>query len=180
MHQYTTIRYIVNGNQKSKMKNNTSKVDRSTLIRKYSTPILVSGLNGYNGQVEICSSSVLVVGAGGIGSTAILYLAASGIGRLGIADFDSVELSNLHRQVIHDNISIGLNKAVSATNKVLKLNSDIDVVPIQAKINIENSIDIISGFDIVVDSSDNFETRYILNEACVELGIPLASGSAGM
>jgi adenylyltransferase/sulfurtransferase len=141
--------------------------------------MLVPQMNGYDGQVAICNTKVLVVGAGGIGSSAILYLAGAGVGRLDIVDFDNVELCNLHRQIIHDSDSIGCNKAISACNRIHKLNPNVLCQAYQLRITYDNALDIISSYDIVVDATDNFEARYIINEACVELNRVLVSGSSG-
>jgi adenylyltransferase/sulfurtransferase len=147
-------------------------------VERYSRQLLISDGFGVKGQKELLSSSVLVVGAGGIGSTVLLYLASFGVGRIGVADFDVVEMSNLHRQIIHKQISVGVNKAVSACEAMYALNPTIRCIPIEAELTHDNAIEIIQSYDLVVDASDNPKTRYLINDACVILGKPLVSGSA--
>lgn len=147
-------------------------------IERYSRQLLLQDGFGVTGQQKLLSSSVLVVGAGGIGSTVILYLAASGIGNIGIVDFDDVEMSNLHRQIIHKERNAGMNKAISACQAAQKLNPTIKCDAITERLNFDNATRIIANYDIVVDASDNPQTRYIINDACVLEGKPLVSGSA--
>lgn len=149
------------------------------LVSRYSRQMLVPGLNGMPGQQSISSSSVLVVGAGGIGSTAIMYLAGAGVGRLGIADFDRVDLSNLHRQIIYRVDEVGLLKAECAKQRVSALNPTVDVIAITERVDCHNALEVIQDFDLVVDATDNFTVRYVLNDACVFLSKPLVSGAAG-
>jgi len=132
---------------------------------------------GLAGQKRLREASVLVVGAGGLGSPAALYLAAAGVGRIGIADADSVEVSNLHRQVLHDTGSIGTLKTSSARARLEALNPDVEVVEISRRIDGDNATELMTGWDVIVDGSDNFPTRYLVNENCVSLGIPLAYGA---
>jgi len=117
------------------------------------------------------------VGAGGLGSPVALYLAAAGVGRLGIVDGDVVEVSNLHRQILHDNASIGAMKTTSAGSRLRALNPDIEVVEVPTRLDASNAIDTLQGWDVVVDGTDNFPTRYLLNDACVLLKIPLVYGA---
>lgn len=131
------------------------------------------------GQRVIAASSVLVVGAGGIGCTAIMYLAGAGIGRLGIVDFDCVEVSNLHRQIIYRSDEVGQSKADCARQRATALNPTIEVVAHHVRLGNNNALDIISAYDLVLDATDNFTVRYILNDACVLLSKPLVSGAAG-
>jgi len=147
-------------------------------VERYSRQLMIKGGFGVQGQRKLLSSSVLVVGAGGIGSTAIMYLAAAGIGRLTIQDFDNVEISNLHRQVIHKSTNVGMNKAISACHFVQTLNETIQCDAICCAITHDNAMDIIKDYDCVVDASDNPKTRYLVNDACVLSGKPLVSGSA--
>lgn len=120
----------------------------------------------------------IVVGAGGIGSTLLLYLASSGVGNITVADFDNVEMSNLHRQVIHTNENTGMNKAVSACKAIRELNPTIHCTPFQEPITFENAMSIVSRHDCVVDACDNPQTRYLVNDACILSKKPLVSGSA--
>ncbi len=132
---------------------------------------------GVAGQVKLLESKVLLLGAGGLGSPAALYLAAAGVGTLGIVDMDEVDASNLQRQVLHNIDRIGDRKVDSAKKTLTMLNPDVDVVTYDTRLDATNIIDIISGYDIVVDGADNFPSRYLLNDASVKLGIPVVHGS---
>mmetsp|Transcript_33566 Transcript_33566/g.79150 ORF Transcript_33566/g.79150 Transcript_33566/m.79150 type:complete len:458 (+) Transcript_33566:127-1500(+) len=147
-------------------------------VERYSRQLLLHGGFGVEGQLKLLKSSVLIVGAGGIGSTVILYLAACGIGNLSVVDFDKVDLSNLHRQVIHKTNDVGLNKAESARRAVDSLNPSVSFAVVDEPLTAENALELISSSDCVVDASDNPQTRYIINDACVLGGVPLVSGSA--
>ncbi|KAH9272739.1 hypothetical protein BASA83_004941 [Batrachochytrium salamandrivorans] len=146
-------------------------------IERYSRQLLLPDI-GVHGQSKLCNSSVLVVGAGGLGSPAILYLAAAGIGHLGIVDYDAVEASNLQRQIIHSEDSIGALKTDSAAASVHSLSSLVRCTTFNTLIDRSNVLDILKSFDLVVDGTDNVTTRYLLNDACVLLGKTLVSGSA--
>jgi molybdopterin/thiamine biosynthesis adenylyltransferase/rhodanese-related sulfurtransferase len=132
---------------------------------------------GVAGQVELLESKVLLLGAGGLGSPAALYLAAAGVGTLGIVDMDEVDASNLQRQVLHNLDRIGDRKVDSAKKTLTMLNPDVDVVTYDTRLDATNIIDIISGYDVIVDGADNFPSRYLLNDASVKLGIPVVHGS---
>jgi len=147
-------------------------------IERYSRQLLLRGGFGVEGQLKMLNSSVLVVGAGGIGSTVILYLAAAGIGNLSVVDFDEVDVSNLHRQIIHKTSDVGLNKAESARRAVRNLNPSVSFNVINKPLTADNALELISSSDCVVDATDNPQTRYNINDACVMSGIPLVSGSA--
>ncbi|ASK32767.1 thiamine biosynthesis protein ThiF [Chryseobacterium sp. T16E-39] len=151
-------------------------MDSEKMFSRYSRQIFIDEI-GTSGQRKILNAKVLVVGAGGLGSPVIQYLAAAGVGKLGIADFDFVELHNLNRQVIHNEKSIGFSKVKSAISFVENLNHHVNVVPIEEKIIPSNIEKIISEYDIVVDGSDNFTTRYLINDTCVKLEKPLVYGS---
>ncbi|PRD56129.1 HesA/MoeB/ThiF family protein [Sphingobacterium gobiense] len=146
------------------------------VFSRYSRQIFIDEI-GVVGQRKIGEAKVLVVGAGGLGSPVIQYLAAAGVGVLAVADFDEVELHNLNRQVIHRESTIGKSKTESAADFVKNFNSHITFIPICQKIDVENVQGIIHDYDIVVDGSDNFTTRYIVNDACVALNKPLIYGS---
>ena len=146
------------------------------LIR-YSRHILLPEIE-YEGQEKICNSHALVMGAGGLGSSASLYLAASGIGKLTICDFDQVELSNLQRQILHSDEVIGLNKASSAEKTLKKMNPQIQVNKIEKKLSIDEAKKAVIDVDVILDCSDNFETRYALNKIAFDKKIPLVSGAA--
>lgn len=146
------------------------------IFERYSRQIFIEEI-GLEGQRKIMESKVLVIGAGGLGSPVIQYLAAAGTGTLGVADFDEVELHNLNRQVIHNENSVGTSKVKSAEGFVKNLNHQINFIGIEQKITAENAEEILSRFDIIVDGSDNFSTRYLVNDTCVKLGKPLVYGS---
>lgn len=149
--------------------------DRDVL--RYSRNILIREF-GPEGQEKLLSASALVVGAGGLGSPALLYLAAAGIGRLGIIDNDRVESSNLNRQVIHPEKSLGLLKVRSAGERLLELRSDLRVELHESALTAENAVDLFRRYDVVVDGSDNFPTKYLCSDASVLSGIPLVHGGA--
>ncbi len=143
---------------------------------RYSRHLLVPEV-GEEGQRKLLDARVLLLGAGGLGSPAALYLAAAGVGTMGIVDDDVVDLSNLQRQVIHTTDRIGVPKVDSAEETIKALNPDVDVVKYVTRLDSSNIMEIIDGYDIVVDGADNFPTRYLLNDATVRLGIPVVSAS---
>jgi len=132
---------------------------------------------GEDGQCRLKAARVLLIGAGGLGSPAALYLAAAGVGHLGIVDADDVELSNLQRQVLHDTESVGRPKVDSAAARLRALNPHVDVVVHHTRLTSTNALQLLTNYDIVVDGSDNFPTRYLVNDACVLLGKPNVYGS---
>ncbi|WP_366186437.1 HesA/MoeB/ThiF family protein [Flavobacterium ovatum] len=132
---------------------------------------------GDEGQVKLKQAKVLVIGAGGLGCPILQYIATAGVGTIGIVDFDRIEIHNLHRQILYTEDQVGLPKATTAKATVKKLNPLIEVLAFEEKLTIENAARIISQFDIVVDGSDNFGTRYLVNDTCVELGKTLVYGS---
>lgn len=132
---------------------------------------------GEDGQRRLRAARVLVIGAGGLGSPAALYLAAAGVGRLGVVDDDRVEISNLQRQVLFDTSAAGRPKVEVAAERLRALDPGIDVVPIERRLDEDNVTEILDGWDVVVDGSDNFPTRYLVNDGCVLAGIPLAWGA---
>ena len=132
---------------------------------------------GFKGQLKLKNSSVICIGAGGLGSSVLLYLAAAGIGRIGIVDNDQVEKSNLQRQIIHETNTVGNLKINSARERIKRLNPNIEVLTFNERINSENVIEIIKDFDIICDCSDNFGTRYLINDACLILNKALVFGS---
>ncbi|KAH7440132.1 hypothetical protein KP509_04G093100 [Ceratopteris richardii] len=147
------------------------------MINRYSRQLLVPAF-GVQGQLNLLKSSILVVGAGGLGSSAALYLAAAGIGCLGIVDHDNVELNNLHRQIIHSESSIGNSKVNSAATACNAINSMLKVVKHEVQLTANNSVDLINQYDVIVDATDNVPTRYLISDTCVALGKPLVSGAA--
>jgi molybdopterin/thiamine biosynthesis adenylyltransferase/rhodanese-related sulfurtransferase len=143
---------------------------------RYSRHLLVPEV-GLEGQMKLLDAKVLCLGAGGLGSPIALYLAAAGVGTLGIVDDDVVDLSNLQRQVIHTTAGVGTPKVDSAEQAVKQLNPDVDVVKYQTRLDASNIMEIIEGYDVIVDGVDNFPTRYLLNDASVRLGIPVVSAA---
>src|SRR5678809_1018342 len=145
-------------------------------IRRYSRHLILPEV-GLAGQKKICSTSVLCIGAGGLGSPIALYLAAAGIGKLGIVDFDVVDYSNLQRQILHTDADVGRPKSQSAKETINGINPNVEVVIHNTRISSENALDLIRPYDIVVDGTDNFPTRYLTNDACVLLKKPNVYGS---
>ena len=146
-------------------------------LLRYSRHILLPKI-GYEGQEILTKSHVLIVGAGGLGSPAALYLAASGVGKLTICDFDVVDLTNLQRQIIHTTQSVGINKAVSAQQTIYEINPEVIVQTVQQKSSEAEFKILAEQADVVIDCSDNFATRYALNRVCLQLKKPLVSGAA--
>ncbi len=132
---------------------------------------------GEEGQRKLLDSKVLLLGAGGLGSPAALYLAAAGVGTLGIVDMDVVDASNLQRQVIHNLDRVGQNKVDSAAETIRRLNPDVEVRAHAVRLDASNVLDLLAGYDVVIDGADNFPARYVLNDASVKLGIPIVHGS---
>ena len=145
-------------------------------LERYARHIILPELGG-KGQERLLNSSVLVVGAGGLGSPMLLYLAAAGVGRIGIVDDDAVDLSNLQRQVIHATDRIGDPKVESARGVLAGINPDVTVETHGVRVDAGNVMDLIGGYDIVADGSDNFATRFLLNDACYLKGVPLVSAA---
>lgn len=145
-------------------------------IRRYSRHLILPEV-GMAGQKKICSTSVLCIGAGGLGSPIAMYLAAAGIGKLGLVDFDTVDFSNLQRQLLHGTSDVGRPKAESARDTIQDLNPNVEVVLHNVRLSSENALEIIGQYDIVVDGTDNFPTRYLTNDACVLLRKPNVYGS---
>ena len=145
-------------------------------LLRYSRHLLLPEV-GLAGQQRLRAARVLLVGAGGLGSPAALYLAAAGVGTLGIVEFDTVDLSNLQRQILHGTSQLGQLKLASARERLLDLNPEITVFPIADRLTSANALRIIAGYDVVIDGSDNFPTRYLVNDACVLSAKPLVYGS---
>ena len=143
---------------------------------RYSRHLLIPEI-GVEGQTKLLEAKVLLLGAGGLGSPTALYLAAAGVGTLGVVDDDDVDLSNLQRQVIHTTDRIGVPKVDSAEQSITAINPDVKVVKYKTRLDASNIMEIIDGYDVIVDGADNFPTRYLLNDATVRLGIPVVSAS---
>lgn len=144
-------------------------------IQRYSRHIILKNV-GVEGQEKISKGKVLIVGAGGLGSPAALYLAAAGVGTLGIIDGDVVDMTNLQRQIIHFTADIDKPKVVSAKEKILQLNPDVNVVAYKESLTSYNAREIISGYDFIVDGTDNFPVKFLINDACVMLGKSFSHG----
>jgi adenylyltransferase/sulfurtransferase len=145
-------------------------------LKRYGRQIILPEV-GEEGQKKIKAAKVLLMGAGGLGSAASFYLVAAGVGKIGIIDSDLVELSNLNRQILHKNNRIGRPKAESARQTLGDLNPDIEVVSYQIRLTPENAFDLIGEYDLVVDCSDNFPARFLMNDVCVRTGKPLIYGA---
>src|SRR5580658_722137 len=145
-------------------------------IRRYSRHLILPEV-GLAGQKKICSTSVVCIGAGGLGSPIAMYLAAAGIGKIGVVDFDTVDFSNLQRQIIHGTADVGRPKSESARDTIHRINPKVEVVLHETRITSENALDILAPYDIIVDGTDNFPTRYLTNDACVLLKKPNIYGS---
>jgi len=146
-------------------------------LLRYSRHILLPEV-GYEGQDKLVNSHALIVGAGGLGSPAALYLAAGGVGTLTVCDFDAVDLTNLQRQILHTTASVGINKAISARTALQAINPEVVVNTVCEKSTEAGFYKLIAEADVVLDCSDNFATRYLLNKICVDLKKPLVSGAA--
>jgi len=145
-------------------------------VRRYSRHLIIPDV-GMVGQKRLKNAKVLVIGAGGLGSPALLYLAAAGVGTLGIAEFDEVDESNLQRQIIHGQSDVGKSKAVSAKESIAEANPYVEVVLHEERLDNDNVMDVFKGYDLIVDGTDNFATRYMVNDAAYFLGIPYVWGS---
>jgi sulfur-carrier protein adenylyltransferase/sulfurtransferase len=145
-------------------------------VRRYSRHLIIPDV-GMTGQKRLKNARVLCVGAGGLGSPALLYLAAAGVGTLGIVDFDVVDESNLQRQVIHGQSDIGRSKAESARDSIREINPYVNVIVHSERLDSDNAMQIFADYDLIVDGTDNFATRYLVNDACVLLGKPYVWGS---
>jgi molybdopterin/thiamine biosynthesis adenylyltransferase len=144
-------------------------------VERYARHIILEHV-GIEGQLKLLNSKVLIIGAGGLGSPAALYLAAAGVGTIGIADADIVDLSNLQRQIIHSTNDIGIPKVKSAKNKMLALNPDITVNTYKKYLSASNILEIVSSYDFIIDGSDNFATKFLINDACVLANKPFSHG----
>lgn len=143
--------------------------------RRYSRHLLLDGF-GLEGQLRLLDARVLIVGMGGLGSPIALYLAAAGVGTLGLVDGDTVSLTNLQRQIIHGTPDVGRSKVDSAAESIIRVNPDVKVEKHELFLNEDNALDIIRDYDFVVEGSDNFSAKYLVNDACVMLGKPFCIG----
>jgi len=145
-------------------------------LKRYSRHIILPEVGG-KGQKKFLQAKVLIVGAGGLGCPVGYYLAAAGVGTIGLVDSDAVELSNLQRQIAHSVKTLNMNKAESAKQTFEALNPDVNIITIKERLTSQNAFDIMKDYDIIVDGTDNFPTRYLINDACVMLKKPLVSGA---
>jgi len=145
-------------------------------LERYARHIILREIGG-PGQVKLKDARVLVVGAGGLGSPALMYLAAAGVGHIGIIDDDTVSLSNLQRQILHASDRIGMAKVESARQALAAINPHIEVIPFNQRLTRDNAEGVLAGFDLVLDGSDNFATRYLVNRLCVRRGLPLVAAA---
>jgi molybdopterin/thiamine biosynthesis adenylyltransferase len=143
---------------------------------RYSRHLVLPGV-GEAGQRRLLDGSVVLVGAGGLGSPAALYLAAAGVGTIGLVDNDVVDVSNLQRQIIHDRERLGAQKVESARQSITALNPDVKVEPYAGRLDAANALDVLAGYDVIIDGADNFPTRYLINDAALHLGIPVVHAS---
>ena len=145
-------------------------------VRRYSRHLIIPDV-AMAGQQRLMNAKVLCVGAGGLGSPALMYLAAAGVGTLGIVEFDTVDESNLQRQIIHGQSDIGKSKAISAKEKIAEINPNVNIIVHELRLDTDNVMEIFSQYDLIVDGTDNFATRYLVNDACVLLKKPYVWGS---
>ena len=145
-------------------------------VRRYSRHLILSEV-GMDGQRALKAAKVLCIGAGGLGSPAAMYLAAAGVGTIGIVDFDVVDLSNLQRQLLHGTTDVGRSKLASAKDRLQSLNPNVHVETYEVALSSANALDLFKDYDVILDGTDNFPTRYLVNDACVLLGKPNAYGS---
>ncbi|MCC6992664.1 MAG: ThiF family adenylyltransferase, partial [Acidobacteria bacterium] len=145
-------------------------------VKRDSRHLILSEV-GMDGQRKLKAAKVLCIGAGGLGSPVAMYLAAAGVGTIGIVDFDTVDVSNLQRQILHGTSDVGRSKLASAKDTLKELNPHVNVIAHEVALSSANALDLFRGYDVVVDGTDNFPTRYLVNDACVLLGIPNAYGS---
>src|SRR5213592_3066428 len=145
-------------------------------LLRYSRHLILPDV-GVPGQEKLKAARVLLIGAGGLGSPAALYLAAAGVGTLGLVDFDNVDVTNLQRQILHGTADVGRPKLASARERIADTNPHVRLETYETRLNASNALEILRGYDLVIDGTDNFATRYLVNDACVLLGIPNVYGS---
>lgn len=177
---YTSATSLAGGIQRWMMEGGTVEVSNGGLTAeqadRYARHLMLPEV-GEKGQRKLLESKVMVIGAGGLSSPAALYLAAAGVGTIGIVDFDLVDASNLQRQILHSTERVGAPKVESARRTLNAINPDVEIVAHRARIDASNAESLLEGYDVIVDGSDNFPTRYLINDASLRLGIPVAHGS---
>jgi len=174
---YSNVRSLAGGSNNWRRSELPWETPRDASANRYARHMALSEV-GPEGQSRLLDSKVLIVGAGGLGSPAALYLVAAGVGTLGIVDFDTVALSNLQRQILHSTSRIGMPKVASAARTLSDLNPDVTVVPHETALNASNVLNAMDGYDVVVDGTDNFPTRYLLADASLHLRVPVVYGAA--
>ncbi|CAN5768577.1 molybdopterin-synthase adenylyltransferase MoeB [soil metagenome] len=177
---YTSATSLAGGIQRWMMEGGTVEVSNGGLTAeqadRYARHLMLPEV-GEKGQRKLLESKVMVIGAGGLSSPAALYLAAAGVGTIGIVDFDLVDASNLQRQILHSTERVGAPKVESARRTLNAINPDVEIIAHRARIDASNAESLLEGYDVIVDGSDNFPTRYLINDASLRLGIPVAHGS---
>lgn len=176
---YTNVRSLIGGMQKWKDEGREIAIPKTfsnEQLERYSRHLLLPEV-GEEGQQKLFDAKVLILGAGGLGSPSAMYLAAAGVGNIGIIDMDVVDKSNLQRQIIHSISNVGMSKTESAKSRILSLNPDCTVMTYNERLNATNIENILADYDLVVDGTDNFPTRYLLNDACVLMHKPVVHGS---
>ncbi|MCA1735463.1 MAG: molybdopterin-synthase adenylyltransferase MoeB, partial [Actinobacteria bacterium] len=177
---YTSATSLAGGIQRWMMEGGTVEVSTGGLTAeqtdRYARHLMLPEV-GEKGQRKLLESKVMVIGAGGLSSPAALYLAAAGVGTIGIVDFDLVDVSNLQRQILHSTERVGAPKVESARRTLNAINPDVEIIAHRARIDASNAESLLEGYDVIVDGSDNFPTRYLINDASLRLGIPVAHGS---
>ena len=144
--------------------------------RRYARQLTLREI-GADGQRKLAEASVVVIGAGGLGSPVLHHLVASGVGTVGIVEFDTVDISNLHRQTLYSTFDVGVDKLAASTERLQAVNPDVRIVPHAIKLTSATAVDVLAGYDLVVDGSDNFATRYVVNDAAVGVGVPIVYAS---
>ncbi|MEK6709646.1 MAG: molybdopterin-synthase adenylyltransferase MoeB, partial [Nitrospinota bacterium] len=176
---YANVRSMAGGYGKWKDLGFPVQVDKqlsSEQLNRYSRHFLLAQI-GEKGQAKLLDAKVILIGAGGLGSPTGLYLAAMGVGTLGVVDLDVVDMSNLQRQILHSNDRVGTSKVESARRTLTALNPDVKVIPHETRLTRENALEILQGYDVIVNGADNFPTRYLVNDAAVFLGKPIVDAS---
>ncbi|HZY10666.1 MAG TPA: ThiF family adenylyltransferase, partial [Bacteroidota bacterium] len=158
------------GNENLNIPNPTIQLSNEEILR-YSRHLLIPNV-GIEGQKKLKAARVLIIGVGGLGSPASLYLAAAGVGTLGLVDYDVVDLTNLQRQILHTTNNVGRSKLLSAEEQLLSLNPNIQLKTYPTRLSSTNAMEILADYDVIIDGTDNFPTRYLVNDACVFLKKP--------
>jgi molybdopterin/thiamine biosynthesis adenylyltransferase/rhodanese-related sulfurtransferase len=173
---YRRVASLAGGFEAWRLQGRPTVVPAGEGLERYARHLVLPGI-GEEGQKRLAASRVAVVGAGGLGSPAALYLAAAGVGAIGIVDDDAVGLADLQRQVLHETETVGVPKVDSAASALRRLNPEVDVVRHGVRLTAANALEVLGGYDVVVDASDNFPTRYLVNDAAIHLRVPISYGA---